>query len=96
MFHTEIMAIVGAHTLSFRECHACGALDFFEEKDPTASRRWLAFMVNAFQMRFYPEGSKVRFDSCLLQDRARDWLKEVYFSLGGEAIKTMTWDEFVT
>ena len=28
-FHTEIMEIVGAHTLSFRESHACGALEFF-------------------------------------------------------------------
>ena len=53
-------------------------------------------MVNAFRLTFCPKGSKVRFASCLLKDKARYWWEEVDFTLGGEAIETMTWDEFVT
>nr|KAJ0216955.1 hypothetical protein LSAT_V11C300113410 [Lactuca sativa] len=53
---TEIWAIVWAHTLSFCKFRACGAPEFFGEKDPIASRRWLAGMVNAFLSSFYPVG----------------------------------------
>ena len=52
--------------------------------------------MNTFSMSFCPEGSKVRFASCILKDRAQDWWEEVDFALGGEALETMTWDEFVT
>lgn len=38
-FRTEIIVgQLGAQVLSFREFKACGALDFFEKKDPIASR----------------------------------------------------------
>ena len=53
-------------------------------------------MVNAFRTSFCPEGLKIRFASCLLKDRARDWWEEVDLALGGEALEMMTWDEFVT
>ena len=71
-FYTEIMAIVGDHTLSFHDFHACGAPEFFGEKDPISSKRWLVDIMNAFQIRFFPEGSKVRFASYPLKDRARE------------------------
>ena len=69
-FRTIIITIMGAHTLSFQEFRACRAPEFFGEKDPIASRRWLADMVNAFQTSFCPKGSTVKFASCLLKDRA--------------------------
>ena len=71
-FRTEVMAIFGAPTLFFRESRACAAPDFLGEKDPIASSIWLANMANAFRTSFCPEGSKVRFASCLLKDRAQD------------------------
>ena len=38
--HTEVIAIFGSCTLSFRKFHARGAPKFFGEKDPIASRIW--------------------------------------------------------
>lgn len=67
-FCSEMVAMVGACTLNFQEFHACRAPDFFRRKEPIV-RRFLADIVNAFQTSFCPEGSKVRFASCLLKDR---------------------------
>lgn len=89
-FRVEVLAINWARTLLFREFRTCGAPEFFREKDPISSRRWLVGMAKAFWMSFCPEGSKVRFASCLLKDRARDLWKEVDFALRGEALETMT------
>ena len=72
-FHAEVMAIIGACTLSSCEFRACGAPTFSREKDPISSRKWLADIDNAFMMSFCLEESKVRFASCLLKDMARDW-----------------------
>ena len=55
MFRAEIMAIVGACTLSLYEFRACGAPTFSGEKEPIASRRWLADMTNMFKTSFCPE-----------------------------------------
>ena len=52
-------------------------------------------MVNAFWTSFCPRGSKARFASYLLKDRAYDWWEEVDHALGGESIIMMTWDDFV-
>lgn len=71
-FRTEVVAMVGAHSLTFQEFHACGDPKFFGKKDPNASRRWLADIGNAFQTSFCPKGSNVRFESCLLKDITRD------------------------
>ena len=56
----KILAIVGTHTLSFREFLSCGVLEYFGQKEPISSRRWLADMMNAFWLSFYPKSSKVR------------------------------------
>ena len=71
-FRTEVMTIVGSRTLYFHEFCASGAPEFFGEKDPISSKRWLADMDNAFWMSFFPEGSNVRFSSYLLKDKAQD------------------------
>lgn len=71
-FHTEIMAIMVDHILSFHEFRACGALKLLGEKGPIASRRWLVDMVKTFRTSFCPEGLKVKFSSCILKNRARD------------------------
>lgn len=86
-FHPEILAIMGARTLSLCKFFAYGAPKFFREKKPIYSKRCLADMVNTFWTRFCPEGLKVIFASYILKDRARDWWEEVDFTLGGEAIE---------
>lgn len=45
---------------------------------------------------FYPEGSNVRFVVGCLRVPARDWWKEVNFTLGSKTIEAMTWMDFVT
>lgn len=62
--HTEIVAMVGARSVTFREFHACEATEFFGKKEPIVSKRWLMDVVNALQTSIYYEGSKVRFASC--------------------------------
>lgn len=52
-FHIDIMAIVGAFTLSFQEFCACVAPKFFWEKDPIANKRWLVDMANAFRTSLF-------------------------------------------
>ena len=42
MFRIEIMVIVGARTLSFHEIRVFWTPEFFGEKDPISSERWLA------------------------------------------------------
>ena len=89
-FHSEIVVLIGAHLLTFREFRACGAPDYFGEKDPIASRRWLADVSNAFRTSNCPDGANVRLASCLLKDRARDWWEEIGHALGGEVIDSMS------
>ena len=51
-FWAKVMAIVGARTLSFGEFCTCGSPVCFGDKDPIASRRWLADIANAFWTSF--------------------------------------------
>ena len=55
---------------------------------------WKEVLGPYFRTSFYPKGSKVKFASYLLVDRAHNWLEEVNFALIGEAVETMSWDEF--
>ena len=52
-FHVEVMVIVGARTLSFSEFRASEASAFYGEREPIASRRWLAGMANVFRTSVY-------------------------------------------
>ena len=81
-YRTEMMALMGARTLTFRESRACRAPDYHGARDPIASSRWLADVANAFRTSRCPEGDKVRLASCLLKDRARDWWEEIGHALG--------------
>ena len=70
--HFEMVALVGARTLTFRDFRPCGAPEFFGEKDPISSRHWLADVANAYHTSSCIKEAKVRLASCLLKDRARD------------------------
>ena len=94
-FRTEILAIVGACTLTFLEFHVRGDPEFFRKKHPVVSRKWIVDMTNAFRTSFFPEGSKVWHVAGCLRERARDWWESVGDSLGASAIEAMTWSEFV-
>ena len=96
-FRTEMAAMMGSRTLTFREFRACGAPDYHGARDPIASTRWLADVANAFRTSRCPEGDKVRLASCLLKDRARDWWEEVGHTIGDDAaLDAMTWADFST
>lgn len=41
-FRSKMMAIVGAQSFTFREFRACGAPEYHGDKEPIASRCWLA------------------------------------------------------
>lgn len=71
-FHTELVAMVSARSLNFRECRAYGAPKFFGIKDPISSRILFTNIKNSFRTSFSLEGLKVSFASCFLKDRARD------------------------
>ena len=47
-------------------------------------------------MSFYHEGSKVRFATGCLRERARDWWEEVDYALGAPTIEVMTLPDFMT
>ena len=94
-FRSEIVAITVAHTFTFCEFQACRAPKFFR-KEPIASRHWLVDVVNAFRASSCPDGTNVRLSSCLLKDISRYWWEEVVHALGGKAIESMTWEDFVT
>ena len=49
LIHIEMVAMMGAHTLTFREFRACGASDYHGAKDPIASSRWLTDVANAIR-----------------------------------------------
>ena len=70
-FRTEMMALLGVRTLTFRDFKACGAPYYHGARVPIASGRWLDDVSNAFRSIQCPEGDKVRLASCLLKDRAR-------------------------
>ena len=89
-FCHEMISIVGARSLMFREFRSCGSPEFFGMMDPIASGWWLADIRNAFQTSFYPKGSKVKFASCLLKDRAHNWWEDVDHAFGGEVVDSMS------
>ena len=62
----------GTHTLSFKDFRGCEAPDFYGVKDPIVARRWIVDIEYAQVMSFCPEGSKVRFATGCLRERARD------------------------
>ena len=62
----------GAHTLSFKDFRGCGAPDFFGVNDPIIAKWWIANIESAQLTRFCPKGSKVRFATGCLRERARD------------------------
>ena len=70
---SEMVALIGACSLTFGKFRTCGALDYFGEKNPIASRQWLVDVANTFPTSNCPDGAKVRLASCLQKDRARDW-----------------------
>ena len=76
-FRAEVMAIIGARTLTFREFLACGAPALHQERDAIVSRRWLADMVNVFKTSFCPEEANLRYPSRLLKDQAHDWWEDI-------------------
>mgnify|MGYP001550121524 CR=1 FL=1 len=57
-FRTELMAMLGARTLTFREFRACGAPYYQGARDPIASGRWLADVTNAYHSSRCPEGTR--------------------------------------
>ena len=58
-FRTEMAALMGSRTLTFREFTACGAPDYHGDRDPIATTRWLADVANAFRTSKCSEGDKV-------------------------------------
>ena len=70
--------------------------DFHGVKDPIAARRWIVDIESAQMISFCPGGSKVRFATGCLRDRAWDWWESVGDSLGALAVEAMTWSDFVT
>ena len=77
LYRSEMVAIVGVRTLTFREFWSCGTPDYHGARDLLASKRWLADVVNAFRTSSFPKGIKVRLASCLLKDMERGWWEEV-------------------
>ena len=89
-FRTEMVAMVGARSLTFREFRVCGAPKFFRTKGPIASRWCLADISNAFRTSFRPKGPGARFALCLLEDRALNWWEGVDYAFGGSDVETMS------
>ena len=58
-FRTEVVAMTGLRTLTFRDFRACGALDYHGARDPVASTIWLAHVANTFRTSRCLEGDKV-------------------------------------
>ena len=58
-FRYEMVTTVGARSLTFREFGLCGAPNYYGEKDPIVSRRWLADVANAFHTSGFPEEENV-------------------------------------
>ena len=92
-FRSEMVALVGARSLTFREFQACGTPDYHGVKDLIVSRRSLEDVVNAFRTNTFPEGAKYKLSSCLLKDKARDWREEVWRVVGDEVVDSMTRDD---
>lgn len=89
-FHIEMAAgRFGVQSLTFREFKTYGALELFGKKDPIVSRQWIMDIESTQQTSYCPERSRVRFSSCLLSDRARDWWDEVVHALGAEVMEDM-------
>lgn len=57
---------------------------------------WIADMESTFHAIFCLMETKVRFATCIMRDRARDWWFEVVQNLQQGAIESMTWEYFVT
>ena len=95
VFCSEMVAMMRALTLTFREFRECGSLKFFGKKDSIVSRRWLVDVRKAFQYNLFPEEAKVRLASCFLKDINQDWWEEVGHTLGSVVIELMIWEDFV-
>lgn len=67
--------------VSFKEFHACGAPYFFRSRESNTSMHWIADVESAFHASFCPVEAKVRFATCILCDRARDWWCNVVWGL---------------
>ena len=51
-------------------------------------------MANIFMMIFWLEEAKVRYDSCLLKEKERDWWEEVGMDMGDDVVDALSWDDF--
>ena len=58
-FRSEMVALIRVHSLTFREFRACGAPEYFREKDPIMSRHWLEDVANAFRTGSCPDRARV-------------------------------------
>ena len=58
LFRIEVVAMMGSHTLTFKDFRACGAPDYHGAREPIASSKWFADVANAFRMSRFPEGGK--------------------------------------
>ena len=90
-FHTEVAAMIGSRTLTFREFRACGSPDYHGARTLLLAE----YVSNAFSTGTCPEGDKVQLASCLLKDMAQDWWEEVTQVVGTAAMAVMTWEDFV-
>ena len=77
-----MVALVGVHSLTFREFWEYEAPYYHGAKDLILSRMWLADVANAFLTNSFPKGAKARLASYLQKDRARDWWEEVGCTVG--------------
>ena len=50
LFHSKMVMMIGARTLTLQEFRACGAPRFCGKKDPIESNHWLAYGTNAFHL----------------------------------------------
>ena len=84
-FRTEVAAMLGSLTLTFKDFRACGAPDYHGAQDPIVSTRWLVDVANVFHTNRCPEGDKVRLVSCHLKDGTHVWWEEGGHAMGDDA-----------
>lgn len=80
----------------FMDFRGCGAPEFFGVNEPITARQLIADMVCAQKNSFCSKGSKVRFATRCLREKAWDCWEEVGYALGAPTIESMTWSDFVT
>ena len=57
-FRAEMVALVGARSLTFMEFWPCGAPDYHVEKNQIEIGRWLVDVANNFPHRLLPRGGQ--------------------------------------